>query len=57
MIIRKLANTIKNVFPSFMPIYKRVLGLFNNNMVVVDECPETTCAKSQLKKMINNYVI
>jgi hypothetical protein len=52
VIKRRLANTINNIFPAFKPIYKRVLGLFNNNMVVVDECPETTCAKSQLKRRI-----
>jgi hypothetical protein len=47
---RILSNTINNIFPRFKPIQKRVLGLFNNNMVTLDECPETACAKSQLKR-------
>jgi hypothetical protein len=50
---RRLASTINNIFPAFKPIYKRVLGLFNNNMVVVDECPKTTCANSKQKSRIH----
>jgi hypothetical protein len=53
----RLANTIKNTFPTFKLIYNRVLILFNDNKVFVDECPETTCAKSQLKRQIINYAI
>jgi hypothetical protein len=44
----RLANTIKIILPAFNPIYKRVLGLFNNKMVVLNEYLETTSPKSQL---------
>jgi hypothetical protein len=39
---RRLANTINNIFHAIKPTYKRMLGLLNNNMVTVDECPKTT---------------
>jgi len=38
----RLTNTINNIFHAFEPTYERVLGLFNNNMVTIDEWPETT---------------
>ena len=49
----RLANTITNIFPSFKPTCKKVLGLLNNSVVTVDECLKTTYVNSKQKSKIH----